>query len=166
MKNCPNINVGTGENFTPPRSKIGAHFDFVLCHSVLLSETLTLLITFDQRVLELLYFTWIFSMIRPFSGYHYFVTLVTLTLEFDPFFENFNLFNNFWTASARALIFQMNNPCDKTFPWVPLFFLLYYLDLGVFWKLTLLIILTVSAKNFMFTWVFLSVGNNIFDTFF
>ena len=42
---------------------------------------------------------------------------VTLTLEFDPFFENFNLPNNFF---ARALIFHMSFPCDKTFPWVPI----------------------------------------------
>ena len=31
---------------------------------------------------------------------------VTLTLEFDPFFENFNLANNFWIVGARALIFS------------------------------------------------------------
>ena len=46
---------------------------------------------------------------------------VTLTLEFDPFFETFNLANDFSTVSARALIFHMNIPCDKTIPWVPLF---------------------------------------------
>ena len=46
---------------------------------------------------------------------------VMLILEFDPFFENFNLANNFGRVSARALIFHMNIPCDKTFPWVPLF---------------------------------------------
>ena len=46
---------------------------------------------------------------------------VTLTLEFDPFFENFNLANNFCTMSAITLIFHMSIPCDKTFQWVPLF---------------------------------------------
>ena len=45
---------------------------------------------------------------------------VTLTLEFDLLFKNFNLANIFWTVSARALIFHMNIPCDKTFPWMPL----------------------------------------------
>ena len=50
---------------------------------------------------------------------------VTLTLEFDPFFENFNLANNFWKLSARALIFHMSIPCDKTFPWVSLFLTLW-----------------------------------------
>ena len=33
-------------------------------------------------------------MIRPLRGYHYFDP-VTLTLEFDPFIENYNLANNF-----------------------------------------------------------------------
>ena len=50
---------------------------------------------------------------------------VTLTLEFDPFFEIFNLANNFWSVSARALIFHMSIPCDKTFQWVPIFFTLW-----------------------------------------
>ena len=38
---------------------------------------------------------------------------VTLTLEFDLFSENFNLANNFWTVSARALILHMSDPSDK-----------------------------------------------------
>ena len=42
------------------------------CHSVLLSETLTLLITFEQSVLKLWYFTWIFPVIRHFHQYHFF----------------------------------------------------------------------------------------------
>ena len=55
----------------PPRSKIGGHIVFVLSvillfrHSVLFSETLTLQITFEQWVLELWYFTWIFPVIGP-----------------------------------------------------------------------------------------------------
>ena len=117
----------------PPRSKIGGHIVFVLsvilpsfCHSVLLSETLTLLITFEQRVLELWYVTWIFSVIRSIIFYP-----VTLTLEFDPFFENFNLAYNFWTVGAKALIFHMNILCDKTFPWVPLLFTLWPLPWGL-----------------------------------
>ena len=36
-------------------------------------KTLALLITFEQWVLELWYFTWIFPVIRPFRGYHYFL---------------------------------------------------------------------------------------------
>ena len=58
----------------------------VILTSVILpsSETLIVLITFEQWVLELWYFTWIFLVIRLFREYHYFLP-VTLTLEFDPF---------------------------------------------------------------------------------
>ena len=51
--------------------------------------------------------------------------------------ENFNLANTFWTVSARAFIFHMSIPCDKNFPWVPLFLTLWNikaLTLAV-WKL-------------------------------
>ena len=114
----------------PPRLKIGGHIVFVLsvilsfCHSVLLSETLTLLITFKQWVPELWYFTWVFIVIRPFSGTIIF-NPVTLTLEFDLLFKNFNLAKIFWTVSARALIFHMSIPCDKTFLWTPSFLTLW-----------------------------------------
>ena len=37
----------------------------------------------------------------------------------------FNLAYDFWTVSARALIFHMNIPRDKTFPWATIFFILY-----------------------------------------
>ena len=43
---------------------------------------------------------------------------VTFALELDLFFENFNLANNFWTVSARALIFHISIPGDKTFPYI------------------------------------------------
>ena len=42
-------------------------------------------------------------------------------LSFCPPLWIFNLANNFWTASSRALTFHMNIPCDKILPWVPLF---------------------------------------------
>ena len=41
----------------------------------------------------------------------------------------FNLADNFWKVSSGALIFHMSIPCDKTYPWVPLFFLLVTLTL-------------------------------------
>ena len=44
---------------------------------------------------------------------------VTLTLEIDSF-SNFN-----HLMSARALIFHMSILCDKTYPWIPLFFTLW-----------------------------------------
>ena len=40
---------------------------------------------------------------------------VTLTLESGLLFEYFNLVNNIWLLSAKALIFHMNIPCDKIF---------------------------------------------------
>ena len=46
----------------------------------------------------------------------------SVSLSFCPPLWNFNLANNFWKVSARALIFHMSIPCDKTFPWVPWFF--------------------------------------------
>ena len=45
----------------------------------------------------------------------------TVILSFCPPLWNFNLANKFWTVSARALIFHMSIPCDKTFKWLPLF---------------------------------------------
>ena len=109
-------------------------------------------------MLELWYFTWKLFMIRPFHGYHFFAT-VTLTLEFDLLFENFNLANNFWTVSARALIFQMSIPYYKTFLWVPLF--LRHLLWS--WSLTYLLKTLTLLINFKqrvlelwyFTWVLL-----------
>ena len=49
----------------------------------------------------------------------------SVILSFCPPLWNFNLANNFWTVSARALIFHMSIPCDKTFPWIPIFFTLW-----------------------------------------
>ena len=75
---------------------------------------------------EFWYFTWIFPVIGPFHGYHYF-----WHCDLDLFFENFNLANNFWTVWSRDLIFHMSIPWDLifhmsislwSFPWVPLFF--------------------------------------------
>ena len=86
-------------------------FCLSFCHSVLHPETLPLLITFEQWILELWYFTWIFPVIRPFRGYHYFL----------PCDLDLGVWPIFWTVSARALIFYTNIPCDKTFLWVPLF---------------------------------------------
>ena len=38
----------------------------------------------------------------------------SVILSFCPPLWNFNLANNFWTVSARALIFHMSIPCDDT----------------------------------------------------
>ena len=88
-------------------------------------KTLTLLTSFEQWVLELWYFTWVSLVIRPFRGFHNFVPC-DLDLGVGPIFWNFNLAYNFWTVGARALIFHLSIPCDKTlFSWVPLCFTLW-----------------------------------------
>ena len=136
------------------------HFVIPFCYIVLFSETLTLLITFEQWVLELWYFTWIFPVIWPFCRYHYFLPC-DLDLGVDLFFEIFNLANNFWTVSARALIFHMSIPCDKTFPLVPLFLTLWPWP----WSLThflktLTLLITFEQwvpELWYFTWVILVI---------
>ena len=89
-------------------------------------KTLTLLITFEQWVLKLWYFKWVYFVTRLSVGTKIFY-LVTLTLEFDLFSKNFNYAIYFSTMNARALIFHMITSilCDKTFPWVPTFFTLW-----------------------------------------
>ena len=41
--------------------------------------------------------------------------LMTLILEFNLLFKNFNLADNFWMVSATAMIFHINIPCDNIF---------------------------------------------------
>ena len=100
-------------------------------------KTLNLLITFEQRELELLYFRWAFPVAQDFFLATNIFYLVTLTLEFDLLFENFNPADIFWTVSAIALIFYMSIPWENT-PWVPIILTLVTLtwdfDL-LFWKL-------------------------------
>ena len=52
-------------------------------------KTLTLLITFEQWVLDLWYFTRVFLVMKPFCGYHYFLSCdldLGVWSIFDPFF--------------------------------------------------------------------------------
>ena len=85
--------------------------------------------------------------------------LVILTLEFDPFFENFNLANNFWTVISRALIFHMNIPCDKTFPLKPLFLTMWPWPRCLTYSLKTLILLKTFEpwvlELWYIIWVFL-----------
>ena len=53
------------------------------------------------------------------------VFVLSVILSFCPPLWNFKLADNFWTISARASIFHMNIPYDKTFPWVPLYLTLW-----------------------------------------
>ena len=184
----------------PPRSKIGAHFAFVLLfiltfcpplwNFILINNNfwtvsaralifhvrpwyhyflpLTLLIIFEQRKLELLYFTWVFKSTRPFRGYQHFYPV---TLEFDLFFENFNLVYNFWTVSARHVIFHMNIPSGKTFLWAPTFLtmwpwswsLMFFKNFNLAFKFW-----TVSVRVVIFFYEYfiiqdVSMGINNFD---
>ena len=77
-------------------------------------KTLNLLINFEQWVIELWYFTWVFYETKTPSGTNN-VDLVILTLEFGVLFKNFNLAHNFWRVRARDLIFHMNISCDKIY---------------------------------------------------
>ena len=86
---------------------------------------------------------------------------VTLTLEFDLLFKNFNLVNNFWTVSSKALIFHMSIPCDKTFQWVPLFFTMWpWPSCLIYFLKTLNLLITFEQwvlELWYFTWVFLVI---------
>ena len=102
--------------YAPKIEERGAYCFWPVCHSVILSETLTMLITFGQWVLEFWYFIWVFLVIRPSVSTIIFYP-VTLTLEFDPFIlKTFNLANKFWTMSAKALLFHLSFSSVNTFP--------------------------------------------------
>ena len=73
------------------------NFEIILCMLEFLScvhISLTLLITFEQWVLERWYFTWVFLVIRPFRGYHYFWPC-DLDLGVWPFFKTLTLLITF-----------------------------------------------------------------------
>ena len=86
------------------------------------------------------------------------VFVLSVILSFCPPLLNVNLANNFWTVSARALIFHINNSCDKTFPWVPLFFTLWPWPCSwthFFENFNLLITFEQSVLElWYFTWIF------------
>ena len=87
-----------------------------------------------------------------FGGYHCFLPC-HLDLRVWPFFENFNLVKNFWTVSARALIFHKNILCVKTS------LLTWPLSLTHFLK-TLTLLITFEQwvlELWNFTWVFLVI---------
>ena len=99
-------------------------------------KTLTLrhVITFEQCVLELWYFTWIFLVLRPFREYQHF-----WPCDLDPgvwpvFICNINLAINFWTMNARVLMFHMNIPSDKALRWIPTILTFWSWSLNYFLK--------------------------------
>ena len=58
----------------------------------------------------------VFMPLRLKIGGHI-VFVLSVILSFCPTLWNLNLANNFWTVSARALIFHTSIPCDKTSQW-------------------------------------------------
>ena len=89
---CISIDLTTVFVDMPPWSKIEAYCFCSVCHSIILSETLTLLESFELWVLELWYYTWVFLMSRTFRWYHY---LLYCDLHL---LKNFNLANYFWAV--------------------------------------------------------------------
>ena len=78
----------------------------------------------------------------------YIVFVLSVILSFCPPLWNFKLANNFWIVSARAFIFHMNISCDKTFPWIPIFLILWP------WPWSLIHLLKTSTLLFTFElWV-------------
>jgi hypothetical protein len=121
------------EAFLCPRDRRWeGHIVFVLsvilspCH---LRKTLTMAITFEWWVLGLWYFTRVFLVIRPFHGHqnslwqslslgNKIFDLLTLTLVFNPLFEDFNLGYRsiFSLVGTKVLIFHRSVPfhgCQK-----------------------------------------------------
>ena len=93
-------------------------FYLVTLTLICLLKTLTLVITFEQWMLELWYFTGVFLVTRPFRCYQHF-----LPLEFNLFSKNSNLANNFWIVIT--LILHMNISCDKVFQYILIFLTLW-----------------------------------------
>ena len=120
-------------------------------------KTLPLLITFEQWVLEHWYYTWVFLVTRPFCGWHY-LWPCDLDLWVWPIFDNFTPAIYFLTVSARALMFHMSIPCDKTFSWIPLFLTLWPWSWSLTNFLKTLPLITFEQwvlELWCYTWVFL-----------
>ena len=104
----------------------------LFCHSL---WNFKLAKTFEHRLLELWYFTWVFLVMVPFRGFQYY--FYPVTLEFDPFFKTLNLLITFdkwvlelWYFTCVSIVirpfrgFHYFFPCD-----------LYLGLLPNFWKL-------------------------------
>ena len=100
-------------------------------------KTLTLLITFEQWVVELWYFKWIFRVIRPFHGYHYFFTLWRWPWSLTHFLKTLTLLITFKQGVLQLWYFTWIFPVIRPFRGYH-YFLPFTLTLEFdpfFWKL-------------------------------
>ena len=72
-------------------------------------KTLTLAITFKPEEIKLSYCTCVFLVTRPFTWYHNFFDLVTLTLKFDLLVWNFNFGCYLMMVAARWASLSSDN---------------------------------------------------------
>ena len=99
-------------------------------YSLEIIETLTLFTTFEQWVLELWYFTWVFLVIRPFRVYHYFFTLwpwpwiliyflktLTLLITFEQWELELSYCNWAFLVTWYSYEYQDICPCDLGHLW-------------------------------------------------
>ena len=85
-----------------------------------LRKTLTLILSFEQELLGVWYFRWVFQMTRPFHG-HQHLWHCDNDLEFDLFFEYFSLAHKFWTGFLIFhLVFLVTRPSRGTNNFFPL----------------------------------------------
>ena len=93
-------------------------------------------------MLELWYFTWVFLVIRPFRGYHYFWP-VTLTWSLTHFL-NCNLANNFWTVIRpfRGYYYSWHCAIDLGDPFFENFNLA-----NNFWKVSAFLHMSISCDK-------------------
>ena len=115
--------------------------------------------TFEQWVLELWYFTLVFCN-KTSPWVPLFSTLWPWPWSFTHFMENFNLVNNFWTMSARALTFSheyhMRQEISVSTNNFDLVTLTLVFDLLFENLLTLLITMELwGLEHWYVTWVFL-----------
>ena len=102
---------------------------------------------FHQRYIDIIVENNEFYAPRSKIGGHI-VFVLSVILSFCHSLWNFNLSYKFWTVSARALIFHMSIPCDKTFPWVSI----------IFDPVTLTLEFDPFKKNFNLTYNFWTVS--------
>ena len=106
------MNIPSGKNFLYVQTCWSCDLDLRVWPFK--KRTLTLLITFEQWVLELWFFTEEFHETRFLYGYQQF-ELCDIDLQVT--FWKLNFLNNIWIVSTRALIFHMSISSNRTFLW-------------------------------------------------